>query len=101
MHAQTWRVKGCHSMKIGRYLVVFMFFMALLIAFGNRGVIDNYMMAQRLNHLNAENNAIEFENRELEKKILLLRNDLSYIEFIARSEMGMVKKGDIVYRLTQ
>ena len=88
-------------MKIGRYLVVFVFFMAILIAFGNRGVVDNYMMGQRLAQLKMENNAIELENKALEKKIMLLRDDLSYVEFIARNEMGMVKKGDMVYRLVK
>ena len=35
---------------------------------------------------------------QLKKRILLLRNDVNYIEAIARNELGMVKKGDIVYR---
>jgi cell division protein FtsB len=38
------------------------------------------------------------ENDELKKKILLLRNNSSYIEAMARNELGMVKKGDVVYR---
>jgi cell division protein FtsB len=38
------------------------------------------------------------ENNELKKKILLLRSDFNYMEMIARNELGMVKKGDIVYR---
>ncbi len=88
-------------MRLGRYLIVFLFFLALLITFGNRGVIDNYLMAQRLEELHADNLVTEDENKELKRKILLLRNDLTYIEAIARSEMGMVKKGDVVYRLAE
>jgi len=88
-------------MRIGRYLIVFLFFLAILITFGNRGVIDNYFMSKRLQTLHAENQAIEEENKELKRKILLLRNDLAYIESIARNELGMVKKGDVVYRLAQ
>jgi cell division protein FtsB len=34
----------------------------------------------------------------LKKKIILLRNDINYIEMTARNELGMVKQGDIVYR---
>jgi cell division protein FtsB len=41
------------------------------------------------------------ENNELKNKILLLRNDLTYMEAVARKELGMVKKGDIVYRLAK
>jgi cell division protein FtsB len=88
-------------MKIGRYLVVFLFLMTLLITFGNRGVVDNYLMGKRLSYLNAENSKLEKQNSELGKKILLLRNDPAYIESIARNELGMVKQGDVVYRLTK
>lgn len=85
-------------MKIGRYLVGFLMLMALLITFGNRGFIDNYLMSKRLAQLKLQNNEISIENDELKKKILLLRSDYNYIEAIARNELGMVKKGDIVYR---
>jgi cell division protein FtsB len=88
-------------MKIGRYLVVFLFLMALLIAFGNRGIVDNYLMSKRLAQLNSQNGMIAAESDELKRKILLLRGDLTYIESIARNELGMVKKGDVVYRLAK
>jgi len=88
-------------MKIGRYLVVFLFLMALLIAFGNRGIVDNYLMSKRLAQLNSQNGMIAAESDELKRKILLLRSDLTYIESIARNELGMVKKGDVVYRLAK
>jgi len=85
-------------MKIGRYLVVFLLLMALLITLGNRGFVDNYLMSKRLAQLKSQTNEITIENNELKKRILLLRNDFNYIETIARNELGMVKKGDIVYR---
>jgi cell division protein FtsB len=88
-------------MKVGRYLVVFLFLMGLLIMFGNRGVVDNYFMSKRLSVLKNENSEIAKENKELETKILLLRNDLAYIEVTARNELGMVKKGDMVYRFAK
>lgn len=88
-------------MKVGRYLVVFLFLMALLITFGNRGLVDNYLMSKRLNQIELLNNSVAAENSELKKKIVLLRSDLVYIESIARNELGMVKKGDIVYRFSK
>jgi cell division protein FtsB len=88
-------------MKIGRYLVVFLIFMALLITFGNRGIVDNYLMSKRLAQLKLQNSMIVVESDELKRKILLLRSDLTYIESIARNELGMVKKGDVVYRLSK
>ena len=88
-------------MKIGRYLVVFLLLMALLIIFGNRGLVDNYLVSKRLAQLKSQGNEITTENNALKRKILLLRNDLTYVEALARNELGMVKEGDIVYRLVK
>ena len=75
--------------------------MGTLIAFGNRGLVDNYMMRERLMSLKKSNQETEVENDRLKKTIVLLRNDLPYVEMIARNELGMVKKGDLVYRFTK
>lgn len=88
-------------MKIGKYLIFFLLLMVLLITFGNKGAIDNYMMSKRLAELKSQNEETVAENNLLKKKIILLRTDISYIEMIARNELGMVKKGDIVYRWTK
>jgi cell division protein FtsB len=32
---------------------------------------------------------------------VLLRSDLQYIEMVARNEIGMVRKGDLVYRYSK
>jgi cell division protein FtsB len=85
-------------MKLGRYLIVFLLLMAVLITFGNRGIVDNYLMSKRLANLQSQTKKITVENNELKRKILLLRNDVNYIEIIARNELGMVNKGDVVYR---
>lgn len=79
----------------------FLFLMTLLITFGNRGLIDNYLMNKKLVQLKLVNNGVAVENNELKKKIVLLRSDLDYIESLARNELGMVKKGDIVYRFSK
>ena len=88
-------------MKIGRYLIFFLLFMAVLITFGNRGLVDNYLMSKQLADLKSQTIKITSENNELKRKILLLRNDINYIEMIARNELGMVKKGDVVYRFVK
>ena len=88
-------------MKIGRYLVAFLIVMALLITFGNRGLVDNYLMNRKLASLKKENLKIAAENEELKKKISLLKEDAAYLEYTARSELGMVRHGDIIYRLVK
>ncbi|MGC9975387.1 MAG: septum formation initiator family protein [Syntrophales bacterium] len=85
-------------MKVGRYLIVFIFVMSILIIFGKRGLVDNYAMKERLMALKKSNQDISLENKELSKKVILLRGDLQYIEMLARNELGMVRKGDFIYR---
>ena len=88
-------------MRIGRYLAFFVLVVGFLIAFGNRGLVDNYMMRERLAALKKANQDIARENRKLKKTIILLRSELPYVEMVARNELGMVKKGDLVYRFSQ
>lgn len=85
-------------MKVGRYLVIFLVLMGFFIIFGNNGLVDNYIMKEKLKILREENAQIAQENDSLKKEIALLRNSPSYIESMARKELGMVKKGDTVYR---
>jgi cell division protein FtsB len=85
-------------MKVGRYLVVFIFVMSMLIIFGKRGLVDNYAMKERLMALKKGNQDISLENNELSKKVILLRGDFQYLEMLARNELGMVRKGDLIYR---
>jgi cell division protein FtsB len=89
------------EMKIGRYLVLFVFLMGLLITFGNRGLMDNYMMEKRLSSLIRENEEIARENNSLRNTVVLLKDDLSYIETVARNDLGMVKEGDRVYQFAR
>lgn len=88
-------------MKIGRYLGVILIAMMLLIVFGKRGIVDNYLIGRQLDQLKLQKRSIAAESDELKMKILLLRSDLTYIESIARNELGMVKKGDVVYRVAK
>ncbi len=88
-------------MKIGRYLIIVVLLIGCLITFGDRGLIDNYLMRQKLMALKKASHEITLENIVLKKNILLLRDNMSYIEMTARNELGMVKKGDLVYRQAQ
>jgi len=88
-------------MKFGRYFIVVILCMGLLILFGERGLIDYMSLKGKRDALRGESARIEQENDILRKKIVLLRSDARYIEKIARDELGMVKKGDIVYRFVE
>ncbi len=85
-------------MKIGKCLIGGAIIIGLLVTFVNRGLIDNFRMKERLVALKKANSDLARENGELARKNTLLRNDLSYIESVARNELGMVKKGDLVFQ---
>lgn len=87
-------------MKLGRILIIFILLGSLVIVFGNRGLIDNYNMLKRHEDLKRANAEIFRENRETERVISLLKDDLAYIEVTARRELGMTRKGELVYRFT-
>jgi cell division protein FtsB len=88
-------------MKIGRYFIIFALFMGILITFGDRGLIDNLRKKEQLMVVKKSNHQLTLENIALKRNIVLLRDDLSYVEMIARNDLGMVKKGDLVYRNAQ
>jgi len=85
-------------MKVGKVLLLFLILMGSVILFGSRGVLDNYHLNQKLLDLKKGNEEIVAKNDTLKKEILLLRNDMRYIEKVARDELGMVKQNDRVYR---
>jgi cell division protein FtsB len=88
-------------MKVGRYIIIIIVFVGLLITFGNRGLWDSYLMQQRLHELQRTNQDIVQDNLSLKKEINLLQSNLSYIEMIARNDLGMVKQGDVVFRISK
>ncbi|NLN59925.1 MAG: septum formation initiator family protein [Deltaproteobacteria bacterium] len=88
-------------MKIGRYIIVFVVFAGLLITLGNRGLWDSYLMREKLHELQGANQTIIDENKSLRKEIALLQSNLNYIEMIARNNLGMVKQGEVVFRISK
>jgi len=85
-------------MKAGKILLLFLIVAASVILFGSRGILDNTRLNQKLVDLRKSNGEIVAKNDSLKKEILLLRNDLRYIERVARDELGMVRRNDTVYR---
>lgn len=88
-------------MKLGRLLFVVVMVIFILTIFGKRGIVDNYKLRDRLTELKRVNQAQTLENLELRRKADLLKDDLTYIEKTARQELGMVRPGDLIYRITQ
>jgi cell division protein FtsB len=85
-------------MRIVKYLIIVTVIGGYLIVFGDRGLRDNQRKTSYLENLQSQNRQIQEENFRIERKISLLKDDPVYIESIARRELGMVGKNDVVYR---
>jgi cell division protein FtsB len=76
------------AMRIGRYLVLIILFVGFFIIFGNRGLLDNQRLKEKLSELRAENARFEAVNHSLKREVVLMRDDFRYIESVARNELG-------------
>ena len=79
-------------------LLVFVVMTALLTIFGNRGLIRVYKLSKERDSLKAYNGKVKAENDALGEEIQRLKTDNKYIEMIARKEMGMIGKNEVVYQ---
>ncbi len=64
---------------------------------GQDGYLAVIVNKERVSKLQRENAEIEARNKELRSEIRSLRSDKQAIEKIAREDLGLVKKGEVVY----
>jgi len=74
------------------------FAITLFTVFGEKGRVDVYRIKKDRNNILQYNNALKKENADLERKIALLKKDPRYIADIAKKELGMIRKDEVVYR---
>ncbi len=64
---------------------------------GEQGLWELNKMVHRRNELRAEISGLERDNNSLAERIGRLRNDQATIEALARTKLGMVRPGEVVY----
>lgn len=70
----------------------------LLIVFGDNGINDLRKLKTERSKLIGINLKLERENQGLYREIKRLKTDPGYIENIARQELGMVGKGEVIIK---
>ncbi|WP_319526115.1 septum formation initiator family protein [uncultured Desulfosarcina sp.] len=75
---------------------VVLFNLMLVIVFGDNGLVELSRMKDRQRHLAAGNETLARENVSLYRIIGRLKNDPVYIESVARNELGMIGKDDVI-----
>lgn len=80
------------------FLAGIILFLALAV-FGNNGLYDVYRLRKERDNILRQNKSIEEENNVLEEEIRLLKTDKRYVGYIARKELGMIGKREVVYKI--
>jgi cell division protein FtsB len=78
--------------------VVVLFSVLVLIVFGDNGLIDRQRLEARYAAVVDENAVLAEENARLYWQIDRLRNDPAAVEMIARRELGMIGRDELVVK---
>ena len=91
------RFFGAIQKKYLLFLAFFIAAMAFFTLFGERGVVQIYQLKEERGKIRIVNARLGEENRRLAEQVGRMRNSREEVEKIAREELGLVKKGEIVY----
>lgn len=86
------------SKKMIVFIVIFGFALLAFIFFGGRGLVQIYQLRVEKEKIQAQNALLREENQKLTEKIARLRHSKEEIEKIAREDLGLAKKGEIIYQ---
>jgi cell division protein FtsB len=95
---------GLQKKRVIKNIFIISLFLGLIIAwlgFGERGFYNLYKMDQERQSYLEKIRRLEEANRELLEQIDRLRKDKDYIESVARRELNLIKKDEIIYRFNQ
>jgi cell division protein FtsB len=71
----------------------------LIIIFDDHGVADLHLLKIEKARIFKKNERLVRENISLYRTIGRLKNDLAFIENVARQEMGMIGKDEVIFKL--
>ncbi len=84
-----------------KFLLMSLTILAILagwLGFSDRGLVKLYKMEMKRQTYLDRIDALKKENQKLMREIERLRHDPSYVERLAREELGLVKEDEIIYR---
>jgi cell division protein FtsB len=84
-----------------RVLVTILLLVSVMIFFtffGDKGLLQVYRLRRELKEIGRVNMELQQENDRLRAEIDNLRTNKKYVEELARRELGLVKKGEIIYQ---
>jgi cell division protein FtsB len=82
-------------------LIFFIFLIAYWTIFGDHGILKFRKIEQESEQVKAASEKIKAENERLKKEIKLLQEDPKYVGKVAREDLGMTSKDEIIYKKKQ
>jgi len=73
--------------------------MLLFIVFGENGLTDLYHLKIKKENLSKKNEELKKKNLSLYREIERLKNDPGYVEDVARKELGVIGKDEVVIKV--
>ena len=80
------------------WLLVMILLIAYYTIFGERGILKMRKLGRNLENIRASTQRLKEENEGLKREIRLLQEDDDYVEKIAREELGLARKDEIIYK---
>ena len=78
--------------------ILILFSILLLIVFAENGLVDLNSLRKERDRLIEKNESLARDNLALYNEIERLKNDNKYIENIARQELGMIGKDEVILK---
>ena len=82
-------------------LLLFILLIAYWTVFGENGILKLRQIRQESEKVKAASELIKAENERLKKEIKLLQEDKNYVGKVAREELGMTRKDEIIIKKKQ
>jgi cell division protein FtsB len=79
-------------------VILMLFSLLLFIMFSDSGLADLFKLKSEKARLLQENARLKRENLIMYRTIDRLKNDPEFIESIARKELGMIQKGEVILK---
>lgn len=79
--------------------VMTIFLMLLFIVFGENGIMDLHHLKIEKDNLSKKNDELKKENISFYREIERLKNDPRYVEDVARKELGVIGKDEVIIKV--
>ena len=92
------RFLGSSNKKYLLYLASLIAVLFFFTTFGGRGLVQIYHLKKEREKIEYSNARLRAENQKLPAQIERMKHSKEEVEKVAREELGLVKKGEVVYQ---